>query len=307
MDKIETMPGHPPVFQVLVGGSGLRLLQLFVRGCTGGYGGQLFDRPDPLQLSPEDGGKAFQDHRKHSGRGSGGRLLPGGLLRWSGRSSAADGDGRHPSLVPGLAFTNGIRDLADGDYISGAVRMLDAILVFVSLGAGVGAVFLAYHHMFGGVLLWIGQLTAAFLGTVAFGYLFGIPGKHYGFCGLCGSVALGRVCAPGLGVGRDRLLCGHGDRGLPVPAVCGAQALPGDGISDRRADPPGARNRALLDLLLSGDQPAGADVGHGPGGGENPPAPSCWGSCSCLRSPRRFFRMLARVGKKRKVSFLRNM
>ena len=56
-------------------------------------------------------------------------------------------------LVPGLAFTNGIRDLADGDYISGAVRMLDAILVFVSLGAGVGAIFLAYHHMFGGVLL----------------------------------------------------------------------------------------------------------------------------------------------------------
>ena len=37
----------------------------------------------------------------------------------------------------------------------------------------------------------IGQLTAAFLGTVAFGYLFGIPGKHYGFCGLCGSVAWG--------------------------------------------------------------------------------------------------------------------
>src|SRR5699024_7543934 len=42
----------------------------------------------------------------------------------------------------------------------------------------------------------IGQLTAAFLGTVAFGYLFGIPGKHYGFCGLCGSVAWGVYVLP---------------------------------------------------------------------------------------------------------------
>ena len=56
-------------------------------------------------------------------------------------------------LVPGLPFTNGIRDLADGDYISGAVRLLDAVLVFMSVGAGAGAVFLAYHHLLGGVLL----------------------------------------------------------------------------------------------------------------------------------------------------------
>ena len=56
-------------------------------------------------------------------------------------------------LVPGLPFTNGIRDLADGDYISGAVRLLDAVLVFMSVGAGAGAVFLVYHHLLGGVLL----------------------------------------------------------------------------------------------------------------------------------------------------------
>lgn len=56
-------------------------------------------------------------------------------------------------LVPGMSFTNAIRDLADGDYISGSVRMLDAVLVFMSVGAGAGAVFLAYHHLLGGVLL----------------------------------------------------------------------------------------------------------------------------------------------------------
>ena len=56
-------------------------------------------------------------------------------------------------LVPGVAFTNGIRDIADGDYISGAVRLLDAILVFLCIAIGVGVMFLIYHRGFGGVLL----------------------------------------------------------------------------------------------------------------------------------------------------------
>ena len=56
-------------------------------------------------------------------------------------------------LVPGIAFTNGIRDLADGDYISGAVRLLDAILVFVCVAIGVGVVFMLYHRVFGGAML----------------------------------------------------------------------------------------------------------------------------------------------------------
>ena len=41
-------------------------------------------------------------------------------------------------LVPGVAFTNSIRDVADGDYISGSVRMLDALLVFFCIAIGVG-------------------------------------------------------------------------------------------------------------------------------------------------------------------------
>ena len=56
-------------------------------------------------------------------------------------------------LVPGLAFTNGIRDIADGDYISGTVRMIDAVLVFLSVAAGVGCVLSIYHHLTGGVML----------------------------------------------------------------------------------------------------------------------------------------------------------
>ena len=56
-------------------------------------------------------------------------------------------------LVPGLAFTNGIRDIANGDYLSGPVRMIDAVLVFVSIAAGVGLVIGIYNMLIGGVLI----------------------------------------------------------------------------------------------------------------------------------------------------------
>ncbi len=55
-------------------------------------------------------------------------------------------------LVPGVAFTNGIRDIADGDYISGAVRLLDAILVFLCIAIGVGVMFTIYQRLMGGVM-----------------------------------------------------------------------------------------------------------------------------------------------------------
>ena len=54
-------------------------------------------------------------------------------------------------LVPGVPFTNGIRDIADGDYISGSVRLLDAILVFLCVAIGVGVTFTVYHRL-GGAL-----------------------------------------------------------------------------------------------------------------------------------------------------------
>ena len=56
-------------------------------------------------------------------------------------------------LVPGIAFTNGIRDIGDGNYIAGTVRLLDAILVFLCIAIGVGVVFTVYHRIMGGVLL----------------------------------------------------------------------------------------------------------------------------------------------------------
>ena len=56
-------------------------------------------------------------------------------------------------LVPGVGFTNAIRDIADGDYIAGTVRMLDALLVFVSIALGVGVMLSINHRLTGGNLL----------------------------------------------------------------------------------------------------------------------------------------------------------
>lgn len=56
-------------------------------------------------------------------------------------------------MVPGVAFTNAIRDFADGDYISGSVRMLDAMLVFFCIAMGVGFVIAIWNRLTGGVLL----------------------------------------------------------------------------------------------------------------------------------------------------------
>lgn len=41
-------------------------------------------------------------------------------------------------IIPGFAFINGVRDIVDGNYISGFVRLADALLTFFSLAIGVG-------------------------------------------------------------------------------------------------------------------------------------------------------------------------
>ena len=56
-------------------------------------------------------------------------------------------------LVPGVAFVNGIRDIGDGDYISGAVRLLDATLVFICIATGVGVVLSFHSYFMGGIVL----------------------------------------------------------------------------------------------------------------------------------------------------------
>jgi len=56
-------------------------------------------------------------------------------------------------LVPGVSLTNAIRDVLQGDLLSGSSRMLDAALVAVSIAAGVGAALTTWINLFGGIVL----------------------------------------------------------------------------------------------------------------------------------------------------------
>ena len=101
-------------------------------------------------------------------------------------------------LIPGVPFTNGIRDLAHEDYIAGVTRLLDALLTFCCISMGVALAFMLDAAVSGtmehlealtaapetaGMFV---QLLAAYVGTVAFAVLFGVPRKYYLDSGLCG-------------------------------------------------------------------------------------------------------------------------
>lgn len=55
-------------------------------------------------------------------------------------------------LVPGMGFTNAIRDLVNSDVLSGVVRMVDSILVFIYIAIGVGTVLSVFSGVIGGML-----------------------------------------------------------------------------------------------------------------------------------------------------------
>ena len=43
-------------------------------------------------------------------------------------------------LVPGIAITNSIRDFINSDYLSGSIRLIDALLTAFCIAVGVGIV-----------------------------------------------------------------------------------------------------------------------------------------------------------------------
>ena len=124
-------------------------------------------------------------------------------------------------LVPGVAFTNSIRDVADGDYISGSVRMLDALAIGVGIGfslislvpgsgtlqemgqlaEGSGSGAMGGIEMFGQLAK---EILSAVVGTVSFSVLFGVPREYYPYCGFIGGAGwlvycLAELFLPGSG------------------------------------------------------------------------------------------------------------
>ena len=58
-------------------------------------------------------------------------------------------------LVPGITFTTSIRDFYNGDYLSGTIHLIDALLTALCIAAGVGIVISIYQSINGGVpVLW---------------------------------------------------------------------------------------------------------------------------------------------------------
>ena len=56
-------------------------------------------------------------------------------------------------LVPGIALTTSIRDLFNGDYVSGNIHLMDALLTAFCIAVGVGTIITLYQHIPGGILL----------------------------------------------------------------------------------------------------------------------------------------------------------
>ncbi|MBQ8040144.1 MAG: threonine/serine exporter family protein [Lachnospiraceae bacterium] len=56
-------------------------------------------------------------------------------------------------LVPGIALTTSIRDLFNGDYVSGTIHLMDALLTAFCIAVGVGTIITLYQYVPGGVIL----------------------------------------------------------------------------------------------------------------------------------------------------------
>ena len=58
-------------------------------------------------------------------------------------------------LVPGIPFTNAIRDSMHGDMVSGGARICDAVMRAVILATGAGIAMLAFLRIGGGIAWWM--------------------------------------------------------------------------------------------------------------------------------------------------------
>jgi uncharacterized membrane protein YjjP (DUF1212 family) len=54
-------------------------------------------------------------------------------------------------LVPGITMTNGIRDILEGDFLSGGSRMTEALIIAIAIAVGIGSVLQLWMAFFGSI------------------------------------------------------------------------------------------------------------------------------------------------------------
>ena len=99
-------------------------------------------------------------------------------------------------LIPGLLFTNAMRDIIYGDMLSAVVRVMQVILVALAIAIGTAIAWNFTQGFFAPVLqldsisysLWV-QEMACFIACVGFSILFNIHGKGFFLCVLGGMLS----------------------------------------------------------------------------------------------------------------------
>ncbi len=110
-------------------------------------------------------------------------------------------------LVPGLLFTNAMRDIIYGDTNSGTNRIVQVFLIAAALALGTGSAWRSVGAIFGTPAsiasptpgFWI-QVLACIVGCIGFSILFNIHGPGILLCALGGALSWGAYLAiTGLG------------------------------------------------------------------------------------------------------------
>ena len=104
-------------------------------------------------------------------------------------------------LVPGLLFTNAMRDIIFGDTNSGINRIVQVLLIAAAIALGTGVAW-NLSNTLGEMMVnsptqsysWIIQCAAAFVGCIGFSFIFNIHGPGILLCALGGAVSWAVYC-----------------------------------------------------------------------------------------------------------------
>lgn len=104
-------------------------------------------------------------------------------------------------LVPGLLFTNAMRDIIFGDTNSGINRIVQVLLIAAAIALGTGVAW-NLSNTLGEMMVnsptqtyhWIIQCVAAFVGCIGFSFVFNIHGPGMLLCALGGAVSCAVYC-----------------------------------------------------------------------------------------------------------------